>query len=439
MNPGTATPPLRIEKAAYSGGGLARTGAGEVVFVPFALPGELVQPAPGGGGALTVLEPSSERVAPGCVHFGTCGGCQYQMASYPEQLRLKATILRETLARAGSTCALPPEQVWPCPQPWEYRNRIRLRVREAGGALRLGYSRRGSQEFLPITMCPLAAPLLWQTAEALMAAAATSESAAAWLRAAAEVELSVNDDASRVQVHLLCPGPVPLARAGLAPFAEALRAAGISLAGVGASRLHVVSGRATSLLAEEGAEGLLYRVGEERFWLGRGSFFQVNRFLLPTLVELVADARSGELAWDLFAGVGLFSRALGRRFAGVTAVEANPAAIPELRRGLGRPSDTVVEQTTLAFLKGAVLERARPELIVLDPPRAGAGEEACALLLRLRPAEIVYVSCDPTTLARDLFVLGADYGVRELHMIDLFPQTYHLETVMVLHRKDLAS
>ena len=161
----------------------------------------------------------------------------------------------------------------------------------------------------------------------------------------------------------------------------------------------------------------------------------MNRFLIPTMVSLVRGERQGLLAWDLYAGAGLFSRALAERFAQVTAVEASPVALPELKRGLRPGQDAAVSDTVLNFLRKAPIQRARPELIVLDPPRAGAGEEACGLLLQLQPTEVVYVSCDPTTLARDAAVLTrGGYRVAELHIMDLFPQTYHLETVMVLRR-----
>jgi len=430
---------LRVEKAVYGGDGLARTGSGEVAFVPFALPGEVVRTGglDGEAGGTEIVEASPDRDVPACVHFGTCGGCRYQMASYDAQLAIKTAILRETLDRAGIV-DLPEARVWGSPEPYGYRNRIRLRVREAGGELRLGYSVRGTNDFLPVTMCPIAAPVLWACAEATMRAGAEDRDAAEWLRAAAEVELLCDAEAAEVQVHLLCPGPVPTRKGSFERFAQALVGAGVGVRSMGASRLHVASGRAKETLAAWGADGLAYRVGEESFWLKRGSFFQVNRFLVPRMAELVCGERGGTLAWDLFAGVGLFARGLARRFAQVTAVEASPVAVEELRRGLRRAGDLAVGETTLDFLRKAVLQRERPELIVLDPPRAGAGEEACGLLVRLRPAEIVYVSCDPTTLARDLKVLGARYRVSELHMMDLFPQTYHLETVMVLRREDVA-
>ena len=426
---------LRVEKAVYGGDGLARRANGEVVMLPFTLPGEVVET--GGSAGLRVLEASPERVEARCVHFGTCGGCQYQMASYPEQVRLKVAILRETLERGGVS-AVPEIRALPSPEPWGYRNRIRLRVRVVDGIVRLGYSMRGSKEFLAVRMCPIAAPVLWATTEALMQAAAGLRDAAEGLESAAEVELACDGEGTRAQVHLLCPGAAPSRKGGLETLARSLEIAGLPVVSIAASRLHVASGRALELLASWGAEGLAYRVGAGSFYLKRGSFFQVNRFLVPEMVATVCREHRGRLAWDLFAGVGLFARSLAERFEQVTGVEANPVAVEELRRGLRRPGDQAVGETTLAFLRKAVVQRERPELIVLDPPRAGAGQEACELLARLAPKEIVYVSCDPTTLARDLGVLlAAGFSVAELHMIDLFPQTYHLETVISLRHRGM--
>jgi 23S rRNA (uracil1939-C5)-methyltransferase len=164
----------------------------------------------------------------------------------------------------------------------------------------------------------------------------------------------------------------------------------------------------------------------------------VNRFLLPTLVELVCTGRSGKLAWDLFAGVGLFARVLAHTFEQVTAVEANPSAARELGSALRRvdPRHSVMQAVTVEFLRRAALERDRPQLVVLDPPRAGAGHEVCELMARIAPAEIVYVSCDPVTLARDLAVLQpCGYEIEALDLADLFPQTYHQEAVVVLRRR----
>jgi 23S rRNA (uracil1939-C5)-methyltransferase len=181
-----------------------------------------------------------------------------------------------------------------------------------------------------------------------------------------------------------------------------------------------------------GAGGLNYPVADEVYWVSRGGFFQVNRFLVDELVRIVTAGRRGAVAWDLYAGVGLFSRALARAFVQVVAVEA---AGHDLSMSFKGPGRRAVETTTVEFLRNAVVQRERPELIVMDPPRAGIGVEVCALLARISSPEIVYVSCDPVTLARDLKLLvAAGYNIAEIHMVDMFPQTFHLETVAILRK-----
>ena len=175
------------------------------------------------------------------------------------------------------------------------------------------------------------------------------------------------------------------------------------------------------------------------FWVPRTAFFQINRFLLPELVSLVspdpvAANRAGQSAWDLYAGVGLFSRALAPHFTRVTAVEiAEPAFTALAQTKL--PNLHAVKATTLDFLRTAVLQRDRPDRIVLDPPRTGAGPEVCALLARIAAPTLIYVSCSPETVPSDLHTLAASgYRVAQLHLLDLFPQTTHIETVAILPR-----
>ena len=161
---------------------------------------------------------------------------------------------------------------------------------------------------------------------------------------------------------------------------------------------------------------------------------QVNRFLLPELLGVVAGSRSGESAWDLYAGVGLFTRALAPHFDRITAVEVAEPAFTALA-STRMPNRHAVKSTTLDFLQAAVLQRDRPELIVLDPPRTGAGREVCELLARIAAPTLIYVSCSPQTLPADMATLTASgYTIAELHLLDLFPQTTHIETVAILTR-----
>lgn len=432
---------LRIEKGVYGGSGLARQtegrGAGKAVFVPFGLPGELVE------GRLTekkngfdeasllrVIEPSGDRVKPGCAHFGLCGGCQYQHAEYAAQVAMKVEILRDTLERVG--IADLPEIEAHCGEPWGYRNRVRLRIQTSGESLQVGYSRRGSNEFLAVRECPIAAPLLWRAAQAFVEIGREGSVAGRWAREAAEVEFFSTGDEAKLQMTVF----VRKERVGgFGELCERLRVVVPELAGAGVSLITGdASRRAQKVrpLQGWGADGFSYAVGDEEYWVNRGDFFQINRRLIDELVEAVTAGRKGSIAWDLYAGVGLFSRALACGFKQVTAVEAAGENLEQSFKGKGRRA---VSATTVEFLRQAVLERERPELVVMDPPRAGVGAEVCSLLARIAANEVVYVSCDPVTLARDLKVLvGHGYRLAEAHLFDLFPQTYHLETVVVLRR-----
>lgn len=449
---------LDIERVLYNGSGIALTSRGTPVLVPFTLPGETVEASASNASneaqLLCVLNPSPERVEAACPHFGTCGGCHYQMANYSEQLRLKQSIFSEVLRDGNIEGA--PEPVMTSAEPWGYRNRIRLRVaRMAGnghdadsaGSLRLGYNRHATNEFLPIATCLIAAPVLWSTAKSLLAAAAQDRDAAYWLEASAEVELFCDHTMKRVQITFFCaPRTKPIFGSldRMAIVLQAYAPQNVLITATAAAAFDPRTGPTGRIIAEAGAPGLNYRVLEESYWITRGGFFQVNRFLLESLVQLVCNdddqPRSGTLAWDLFAGVGLFSCVLARSFSEVTAVEANPTAVNDLRSALAKrnPRSTVHESTTLDFLRAAVLQRDRPDLVVLDPPRAGAGVEACELLVRISAPTLVYVSCDPTTLVRDLAVLQPHYSIRALHLVDLFPQTFHLEAVAILECKPLA-
>jgi len=429
------TKQIRVMEPLYGG---ASATSDPHLMLPFVLRGELVDVALNGQ-VTHIAEAAAERVTPKCPHFGTCGGCQYQMVGALEQLNIKRSILHAELEAAGVTA--PIDIAAHDGESYGYRNRIRLRVERVSGELLLGYSVRATTEFLPIATCPIAALVLWSVAEAALAAAAQDRDAAFWLAAASEIEIFCNDDRTRVQITLLCAPRTKAKQGSLRRCFNALQRITPLIVGVAAIASDPRTGPTGRTLDAVGAAGLNYRVGDESYWISRGGFFQVNRFLLGKLVELVCEdegkARAGDLAWDLYAGVGLFSRVLARSFTQVVAVESNSTATADNRTALSKlsPAHQALLSTTLDFLRTAVLQRERPELVVLDPPRAGAGVEACELLLRLMPPKMVYVSCDPTTLARDLGVLQRGYSIAAMHLVDLFPQTFHMETVVVLERK----
>jgi 23S rRNA (uracil1939-C5)-methyltransferase len=428
---------LQIEKFVYGGAGRAHEPGGKTILVPFTLLGELVeaqlleQKKTSDEALLSqVLTASKDRVKPTCSHFGECGGCQYQHAEYPAQVKIKSSILQETLERVG-LMTLPNIQNHTSP-PWGYRNRMRLRIEELDGDLRVGYNHRGTNEFLAIHECPIAAPILWRATQALLQVAAQTPSATRWLTNAVEVEFFTNNEEKKLQMTLF----VRKDQLGLATLCEHMKQFVPELVGAGAALVKLTGPQRQVQkprpLESWGATGLSYRVADEDYWISRGGFFQVNRFVIDELVQIVAANRHGQLAWDLYAGVGLFSRALAKKFQQVVAVET---AGTDLINSFKGPGKHAVEATTVDFLRHAVIQRERPQLIVMDPPRAGVGAEVCSFLARILASEIVYVSCDPTTLARDLKMLvDAGYRLEELHLVDLFPQTFHLETVVVLRK-----
>ena len=438
---------LQIEKMVYGGAGLAYpadgAGAGKAVFVAFALPGEVVEvqladetSGHGDAALVQVIEASPDRVEAVCAHFGACGGCQYQHADYAAQLAMKAGILREMLERAGVS-ALPEVQVH-AGEAWGYRNRIRLRVAKVEGRLRVGYSRRSGDAFLAIEECPIAAPVLWRAAKAFLQLAETDAAAERWIRSAVEVEFFTSADESRLQMTVLVRKGLKYGFAGLC---QGLKKLVPELVGAGVAVLGAeVAQRGRRMERPKvgegwGAAGLMYGAAGREYWVSRGGFFQVNRFLVDEMVRVVTEGRKGLIAWDLYAGVGLFARALAEGFEQVVAVEGSPVAAGDLANSFKVKGMRAVCASTVEFLRGAVVQRERPELVVMDPPRAGVGTEVCALLARVKAATMVYVSCDPVTLARDLKMLvDSGYRVVEVHLVDMFPQTFHLESVVFLER-----
>jgi 23S rRNA (uracil1939-C5)-methyltransferase len=432
---------VSIEKPIYGGAFLTRI-EGKAVFVPLTLPGEQarIRILDGKRGYATaeveeIVAPSPQRVAPSCPHFGACGGCQYQHATYAAQLAYKKEILHETLERGG--VYLPEDIAVIAGEPWAYRNRIRLAFDPNEVA---GYRGRRSHAVIPIAECPIAAPLL---VSAALAAGTILRELPATLPVS---EISLFCDAA--ETALLAS--LTVAGAGkhgagercFEDFAQALSGKIPELKGVELLG-DVGKGQAPHRMSQWGTNSLSYRAAGMDYRVDQGAFFQVNRWLIDALVQRVTGDARGGVAWDLFAGVGLFARQLADRFTRVIAVESASASIAALSHNLRGTSASAVKATTLDFLRrersGKRPASIVPDLIVVDPPRAGLGSETTALLAEIAAPEIVYVSCDPATLARDLRTLvdsriGPGYVIDQITLIDLFPQTSHLETVVRLRR-----
>ena len=363
-----------------------------MALVPFTLPGESVQVELGKGVEATLrgVTTSSElRQDPKCPLFRECGGCHYQHAPYSFQSSQKAEILREQLARVGKIRYEGEIKIVES-EPWGYRNRVQLRV-ERG---KLGYRAAASHRFVPLEGdCPVASPRLNRAIEKMRERMRDSR----FPRFVQELELFTNE--TDVQVNIL---------ESERPVAQRFYQWCESVARIEYPTRHGVM-----------------RVGTK-------SFFQVNRFLVDDLVDIAVGGESGKLALDLYAGVGLFSAPLSRQFKRVIAVESGNGAIEDMVHNV--PEADAIHARVEEYISSV---DERPDLILADPPRAGIGKGVASQLNRIGAQRVVLVSCDAATLARDLAMLDT-YELEQLTMVDLFPQTFHLETVARLRRRTLS-
>ena len=424
---------VRIEKLVYGGEGLAHH-EGRTVFAPFVLPDERVSIEPLEkrkkfirGRVAQIKTPSADRAVAPCPYFGVCGGCDYQHIPYELQLRYKADILRETLSRLGRL-------QWPGPitphasPPFGYRNRVQWKIaRDERGSAEIGYFQAGSRKLCAIRQCPIASPRLNET----LAAIANLLQSGKLPEGLREIEAFADQDDSGLLLNVALD-----AADGAAPELDVLlRSALPSLDTV------LIHNPRTDAFELSGPGYINYRVGDHNYRIGHLSFFQVNRFLLDELVRRVIGEARGKLALDLFAGVGLFSMPLAHRFERLIAVESDVAAARDLEANLqasGASSPNLRNTTVESFLEHW---HERPDFVVLDPPRTGVAARALARLAKIAPKEIVYLSCDPATLARDLALLAdgshpaGGYQISDVHLVDIFPQTYHIEALVRLSRR----
>jgi 23S rRNA (uracil1939-C5)-methyltransferase len=442
---------LTIEKMIYGGDGLARMpadahGPGKAVFVPFVLPGEQVEVSVleektsfARARLEKILAPLPARVDPACPYFQRCGGCHYQHAGYEHQLALKSEILKENLRRIAKLELGSELHLHPSPS-WHYRNRARLRVR-CGSEFAIGYYKFASHELLPIEQCPISSPLINRAIAAVWKLGRSGLCPSAL----EEIEFFANAEDTELLVGLAGPQEQ---EALIEEWANALKTELPELRGLAfetlsrtsartsgsESRPHITpsqGGRTISVVY--GVGHLTYRTAVASYRVSAGSFFQVNRHMTDELVSIVTNGLEGRMALDLYAGVGLFSSVLARSIHHIEAVESSQSSFADLK--YNSPANVkVVCATVEQYLQNAARKLA-PDVVVVDPPRAGLGERVASQLGKLEARRITYVSCDPAILARDLkYLLVAGYRVEQAHLVDLFPQTFHMETVLHLAR-----
>ncbi|MCL4078939.1 23S rRNA (uracil(1939)-C(5))-methyltransferase RlmD [Coriobacteriia bacterium Es71-Z0120] len=426
---------VAIQRLAYGGDGVATAPDGRTVFVPGTCPGDVVEaevaedhPTYLKARLLEVVEPSQDRVVPACPYFGACGGCQWQHVSYPAQIAWKRQAVEDAFARIGRV-RVTVEPTVPSPREIGYRNKVELLPGRAGSALTLGFARTGTSEVVPVKACPLLpearSALPGAAAGALRFIAGRTETPV--LRVALRV---ASNGETEVDVWTP-PGPFPRALAAKA-LTDATRARTITRTIVrGPASARVV--RKVEVLSGPGF--WTETLGSDRYVVSAPSFFQVNSGAAERLRALVADiVRQSAPAHvvDAYAGVGTFTLPLAR-VASTTAIESSSYALQDLRRNLERA------RLTADIVPGdaahALAEAGDADLVIIDPPRAGLSPEAIDAVVRTRAPRVVYVSCDPATLARDAARLAdAGYAVERAVPVDLFPQTYHVETVAVFGR-----
>ncbi len=336
-----------------------------------------------------VLAPSPDRNLPPCPYFGVgrCGGCDFQQMNYDAQLRAKVGILQDSLTRIGKINFDGEIEIIASPKPFAYRSRAQWHLDTR--RRRIGYFRRNSHSVIDVKECPIITEELQETLTELRAGV---EWDSFW---AEKIEIEAASAGENVSVY--------------------------------------------SSEIVEPTEEISYEFDGNRYFYDARSFFQGNLYLVPQLVETALGGAEGKSALDLYCGVGLFTLPLARKFERVSGVEANDRAIDAARKNIEQArlenvrvfSDSVGE-----WLLENADKTSDADFILLDPPRTGAERETIAQILEIRPTEISYVSCDPSTLARDLRLLCENaYEIQTITVLDLFPQTHHVETVVRLRLK----
>jgi 23S rRNA (uracil1939-C5)-methyltransferase len=410
-------PVVILTTLTYGGDAMGRledplTGTGgRAVFVPFGVPGERVRLHLteekrnfARGEIVEIIESSSLRVTPRCIHFGVCGGCHYQHLPYEEQLNAKREILRDQLTRIGKMENPPVQEMIPSPSPWNYRNHVQFHLTEEG---KLGYMMAQTPRVFAIQECHLPEGSI----------------NALWPQLEFEPEMNIE----RVSLRSGVDEELMLVLESDSPESPELEIeAGISVAHVFEENAVVIAGN----------DHLTIRVLQRDFRVAAASFFQVNTVMAGKMVEhLLAylPITQSIVLLDVYCGVGLFSAFLAPKCGKVIGIESSPSSCEDFAANLDE-FENVELYEGLAEDVIPHLE-AKPDIVLVDPPRAGLDKTIVDGIVKLNPKVIAYVSCDPSTLARDAArLIKAGYKLKQVTPFDLFPQTFHIESISFFER-----
>jgi len=406
---------VRIEKSVYGGDGLGRLADGRAVFVPFTLPGEdvLVEIVEDNrnftrGQALEIRSPSARRAAPRCPHFGTCGGCHYQHLAYADQLELKLQILTDQLQRLGGISSPPLSGISPSRETWNYRNQVQFHLDAQGQP---GYMDHTGKQVLPISECFL--PQLELEALRL------------------QLDLSPDAGLTRAALRQDSLGEQFILLEGVDELPPEM-----SLDLPASVCYRRPDGRVLTLA---GHDQLVYEVLGKQLIISPESFFQVNLNaageMLSHVLALLPAGRDLRIL-ELYSGAGFFSVFLAEKCRELIAVESAPSACYDFANNLDAYDHISLYEGAVEHVLPALASELKGiDLVLLDPPRAGLLAPARKALQELNPKQIIYASCDPSTLARDLkHLIAAGYMLHDVRAFDMFPQTYHIEAVAMLSR-----
>ncbi len=381
---------VKIEKIVPNGFGLAFA-KNLTVFVPLSAAGDhlrvrinQIKGKTAFADIIEILEPSAERVEPPCPYFGRCGGCDFQQMNYEAQLAAKVGIVRDCLSRIGKINFDGEMTIVGSPQPFEYRARAQWHVdiRQQ----KIGYFQRKSHDVIDVENCPILLP---------------------------ELNEILTELRETVEWETFSRGIVEI---------ETAAAGG------------EVSIYSTEII--EPTDEISFEAHGEKYLHDATSFFQGNPFLIEPLIEAAVSGAAGDTALDLYCGVGLFTLPLARKFARVDGVEGDGTAVDFAERNVEQARLENVEfhrENVGEWLKENADELQNLDFLLLDPPRSGTEKETIETLVKIKPTHISYVSCEPSTLARDLKILTESlYSVESISVFDLFPQTHHVETVVRL-------
>lgn len=402
---------VKLDALVYGGDAMGRLEDGRAVFVPFGLPGEVVRVrlveekrGHARGELIQVLQPSPLRIQPRCPHFGVCGGCHYQHLAYQDQLAAKTSILKDALERIGGLVNPPIQPVIASPLEWNYRNHIQFHLTGEG---KIGFLAPDSHTVVPIRECHLPEETL-NTLWPLLDLEPVEGLEKVSLRAGAGEDvllvLEGNDpDAPEFRVDL------PLSAVYLGPGEEVVLS---------------------------GDESLVIEVAGRPFQVSAGSFFQVNTLQAGAMVQFLLERLPLSPAvtlLDVYCGVGLFSAFMAGRVGQLVGIELSEAACSDFAVNLNEFVNVDLYQGAAEEILPALAVKA--DIVIVDPPRAGLEKRVLNGILDRNPECLVYVSCDPSTLARDARRLSAGgYWMESITPFDLFPQTYHIESISIFRK-----